>query len=129
VADAGATSKSILVVDDDPVVRHVWTETLTRSGYGVLPASHGREALAHLRAVVPDLIVLDLRMPEMSGSEFLKALVGTTVPVLVVSGFLDEHAEALRAIPFNVVGHLAKPVALADLARAVAAALAPAARS
>jgi CheY-like chemotaxis protein len=84
--------------------------------------------LAHLRRVMPDLIVLDLQMPEMAGPEVLRRLAGTTIPVLVVSGFLKAHAAALQAHPLTVVGQLEKPVAPAELVRAVAAALASSAR-
>ena len=86
-------------------------------------ARDGREALARMRTLVPHLIVLDLRMPEMSGSEFLRALVGTTIPVIIVAGFLAEYAEALSGTQFNVVARLEKPVAPAELVCAVVAAL------
>jgi CheY-like chemotaxis protein len=46
-------------------------------------------------------------MPEMSGPEFLKALRDTTIPVLIVSGYLAEYAESLRETQLNVVGRLA----------------------
>jgi DNA-binding response OmpR family regulator len=118
------TLPSILIVDDNPVVGEVFTEALTRAGYRPASARTGREALALMRAVVPDLIVLDLRMPEMSGPELLRALLGTTIPVLVVSGFLSEYGEALRGVQVNVVDRLEKPVAPAELVRAVEAALA-----
>src|SRR5262245_26992973 len=118
------TVQPILVLDDDPELRALWIETLTGAGHVVLAGSHGGEGLAHLQRLVPDLIVLDLQMPEMTGIEVLRRLVGTDIPVLVVSGFLDTQAAALQAYPFNIVGRLEKPVAPAELVRAVAAALA-----
>ena len=82
-----------LVADDDPMhIREVWTATLTRAGYRVGAASTGREALAVVRDVVPDLVVLDLRMPGMRRDEFLRALLGTSIPVLVVSSFVEDYA-------------------------------------
>jgi CheY-like chemotaxis protein len=120
---------SILIVDDNPVIREIFTEALTGAGYRAATARTGREAFALLRAVAPDLILLDLRMPEMSGPEFLKALLGTTIRVLIVSGYLEEYAEALRETQLNVVGRLAKPVRPAELVRAVEATLAPPPRS
>jgi CheY-like chemotaxis protein len=119
-----ATPKWILVADDDPIIREIWTATLTRAGYRVGTASTGREALAFMRDVVPDLVVFDLRMPGMSGDEFLRALLGTSIPVLVVSSFVEDHARELRAGRFNVVGVLDKLVALDQFLRAVEAALA-----
>jgi two-component system KDP operon response regulator KdpE len=119
-----ATVPSILIVDDEPIIREVWTTTLTRAGYRVVPAGSGREALAVMRDVVPDLVVLDLRMPEMSGDEFLRALLGTSIPVLVVSSFVEDHARELRASRFNVVGVLDKLAGPAEFLRAVKTALA-----
>jgi len=123
--------KWILIADDDAGVRALLTDTLTRAGYRVVSASNGHEALDLMRAVVPDLIVLDLRMPEMSGPAFLKALKGspvlTRIPVLIVSGFLEDESPR-ASFGLNVVGRLPKPLRLADLLGAVRAALAPAAR-
>jgi CheY-like chemotaxis protein len=123
VVDIGATPQRILVLDDDPVIREVWTALLTRAGYAVVPVSTGREALRLMQNLVPDLVVLDLRMPEMSGDEFLRALLGTSVPVLVVSAFVAEHAKELRARGLNVVGVLDKLAPSAEFLRAVEAAI------
>ena len=71
-----AIPKWILVADDDAVVRDLWTLVLTRAGYRVLTARNGREALDLMRDVIPDLIILDLHMPEMDGPTFLKVLEG-----------------------------------------------------
>jgi CheY-like chemotaxis protein len=123
-----AARRWILVADDDKGIREFWSETLGRAGYRVLTAENGREALDLLRAVVPDLILLDLRMPEMSGPAFLKALEGSAVlpqiPVLIISGFLDDE-ETRNIGGLNIVGRLAKPLRSADLLSAVHAALIP----
>jgi CheY-like chemotaxis protein len=123
--------KWILVADDGDAIRELWTIALTGAGYRVLAARNGREALDLMRTVVPDLIILDLRMPEMDGPAFLKACEGSPVleriPVLIVSGFLE--VESLpESSGLNIVGRLPKPVRLADLLGAVRAALAPAGR-
>jgi CheY-like chemotaxis protein len=124
-------SKWILVADDDAGVGAVWRDALTGAGYRVVTARSGREALDLMRTVVPDLIVLDLRMPEMSGPAFLKVLEGSPVlqqiPVLIVSGYLEDESPR-ASLGLNIVGRLPKPVPLAKLVRAVRAALAPAAR-
>ena len=115
----------ILVVDDDPDVRELWADVLTDGGgYQVLTASNGRDALALMRAVIPDCIVLDLSMPVMSGPAFLQALhcsrAFRRIPVLVVSAFLEDAA-FLPKTGVRIVGHLAKPLLVADLLRAVSA--------
>jgi CheY-like chemotaxis protein len=122
--------KWILVADDDDAIRELWTLVLTRAGYRVLTARNGREALDLTRTVVPDLIILDLRMPEMSGAAFIQAFDGAPVleriPVLIISGFLDDDAPQ-STVWLNVVGRLPKPLLPAELLAAVRAGLAPSA--
>ena len=60
----------ILVVDDDPETRDLMDAVLTRSGYTVVTADNGREALDVLEQVRPDLIFLDIHMPVMDGEQF-----------------------------------------------------------
>jgi two-component system alkaline phosphatase synthesis response regulator PhoP len=65
-------AKSILLVDDDSGIRNKLKATLTQEGFRVLTALNGREAIFTAREEVPDLIILDLMMPEMSGFEFMR---------------------------------------------------------
>ena len=114
------------MADDDPFIRDLWSEALTRAGYRTLPATTGREAIELMRTVVPDLAILDLRMPGLTGGDVLEYLHDSAtlrrIPVLIISGFLeDEPAEAAAGL--NLVGRLAKPVSLAGLLEAVRAAL------
>ncbi len=78
-----------LVVEDDPAARDVMRRTLEQDGWQVSEATNGREGLRELARVVPDLILLDLMMPEMDGFAFVEALrknpVWAAVPVLVVT--------------------------------------------
>jgi CheY-like chemotaxis protein len=118
----------VLVAEDNPRVLELWEEALTEAGYRVLKARNGRDALTLMRAIVPHCIVLDLRMPEISGAELLTLIRGAPArqqtPIIVVSGFLDEHTEVLRTTRFNVVTQLQKPVTPTGIVSAVAAALA-----
>jgi CheY-like chemotaxis protein len=79
----------ILVVEDEAALRHTIRAALVASGHRVLEAETGLQALARLREGRPDLVVLDLQMPEMSGWEFLprfRAWPGCAdVPVIVTS--------------------------------------------
>ena len=81
--------KHVLIVDDDPEVRRWLERVLTAEGWQVSEAEHGREALARVRERRPDLILLDLLMPEMDGFEFLAELhaepAGPRIPVVVVT--------------------------------------------
>lgn len=64
----------ILIVDDNDVLRTALDEMLTRAGFVVLTAAHGREALKRMDYVTPDLIVSDITMPEMDGYAFFEAV-------------------------------------------------------
>jgi CheY-like chemotaxis protein len=82
---------SVLLVDDDADGREVIAQYLTRAGYRVQPAPNGRSALMSLVADVPDVVILDLMMPEMNGVEFLRVIRNylrwATLPVIVVTAY------------------------------------------
>lgn len=102
---------TVLVVDDDPFMRATTGTVLKSRGFEVLQAGNGREGLDLFRARRPDLLVVDLKMPVMSGLELLSLLsdVIERVPVLVISGEggLDEAIEALRLGAWD---YLVKPI-------------------
>jgi CheY-like chemotaxis protein len=79
----------VLVVEDDAPIRAMLADLLSDAGYGVIEASSGAEALSRLREQQPDLIVLDLMLPTMSGWEFLDRsrpeLDRLNLPVMIVS--------------------------------------------
>ena len=79
--------KRILIVDDDAHIGDMLEETLVREGYAVTRAYSGTEALLQLKQARPDLVLLDLMLPGLSGEEVLAKLEG--VPVIVVSAKLD----------------------------------------
>jgi CheY-like chemotaxis protein len=64
----------LLVVDDEPPVRDLFQGSLSTEGYEVRVAKDGFEALAQMRGALPDLILSDLKMPNMSGLEFLSVV-------------------------------------------------------
>ncbi len=86
----------ILVVDDDAAVRNAVAQTLLEGGYGVEGASGGNEALEAMRERAPDLVLLDLMMPEMSGWDVLAQMAEipqlASVPVLVLTA-LDQRRD------------------------------------
>lgn len=102
---------TILIVDDEAVIRDIFDKILTtNSNYSILTASNGKEALEICREDSPDLIFTDLKMPVMSGMEFLTELrkFNQTVPVVIVSahGEMEDVIEALRLGASN---YLMKP--------------------
>jgi CheY-like chemotaxis protein len=78
----GDDMSSILIADDEADAREVVSRMLARHGYAVRASRNGREALIAVATAVPDVIILDVRMPEMSGLEFLQ-LVEDLAAVLV----------------------------------------------
>jgi adenylate cyclase len=88
--------RHILLVDDDKENRRVMRDLVTREGFMVMEAGNGREALGQLANAVPDLILLDVLMPEMDGFEFIEALraepAWRSIPLVVVTAKdLSEH--------------------------------------
>jgi CheY-like chemotaxis protein len=88
-------SKRILVVDDEADVRTFLTAVLKKRGYETLTAADGREAFDIVRREVPDLVILDLMMPQQTGTDFFRRLAKDNdlchIPVIIVSGLAGRH--------------------------------------
>ena len=84
----GQLGKRVLLIDDDPLIRKLISGYLVAAGYVVRTAVDGLDALGKLRAGLPDLIISDLNMPRMSGSELLEVVRKRfpQIPVVVISG-------------------------------------------
>jgi CheY-like chemotaxis protein len=117
----------IVVADDDDAVRKVWTLALTRAGYRTIESRTGRGAVDFMGTLQPDLLILDLHMPDLSGDDVLahlrEAPVLRQIPVLIVSGFLADKAAGAE-LGLNIVGRLQKPQLPTALLEAVRTALA-----
>jgi DNA-binding response OmpR family regulator len=100
----------ILVVDDEPAIVTVVRERLERDGFAVRSAASGEEALAHIDADPPDLIVLDLMLPGIDGFEVLRRLRsrGGTVPVIVLTA-RDEDVDKIVGLELGADDYLVKP--------------------
>lgn len=109
----------VLIVDDEIAFRDVLAHVLRDEGYRVEVASNGVEALAHLRRERPALMLLDLVMPVMSGTDVLASMSSdpdlAPVPVLVVSG----APERVKVVAGKVAGVATKPVNLEALLQSV----------
>jgi DNA-binding response OmpR family regulator len=110
---------TILVADDDPDIRRLVAFTLRRRGHAVVEAATGDDALALARAHRPDLVVLDVMMPGLSGLDVASALASDAdlrhTPVVLVSakGQVSEVAAGLAA---GARAYVVKPFAPAELA-------------
>jgi DNA-binding response OmpR family regulator len=106
---------SVLVVDDDVDVRSLVSELLTRAGYSVSQAPNGREALRLLYDQRPDLIVLDVSMPELDGWATLERIRELSdVPVVMLSA-LDAELEKVRAFRGGADDYVTKPFGRQEL--------------
>jgi two-component system, cell cycle response regulator DivK len=121
----------ILLVEDNETIRHAFGILLEDHGYRVQGAADGAEALRMAAAEPPDLVLMDLGLPDMNGLEVtrrLKADVGTrdAVIVAITGRALETDQEACRAA--GCAGYLAKPINTADLLRTIPAYLGSAGR-
>ena len=84
----------ILVVDDDPALLEMYQARMMAEGYIVDTATDGQQALAHATATIPDVMLLDMRMPNVTGLEVLEILKTTKatkdIPVIVLSALGDD---------------------------------------
>lgn len=115
--------KKILVADDEMSIRLLYSEELKEEGYEVYMASNGREALEVVDKIPLDLVILDIKMPEMDGIEAANRLYNERpVPVILVSAFHDPGL-IHRAEADHVLGYLVKPIKQADLEPVIALAM------
>lgn len=112
--------KHILVVDDDVSIGDLLQEVLTQGGYRVSRAYSGTEALLAISAVKPDLVLLDLMLPGLSGEQVLPQLKG--IPVIVVSAKIDvDHKVDL--LMGGAADYITKPFETRELLARIAVAL------
>jgi DNA-binding response OmpR family regulator len=99
----------VLVVDDEPRILKFLEVKLKASGYGVLTANSGAEALEQVEAQEPDLVVLDVLMPKKDGFETLKELRAfSSVPVIILSA-KEADTDKIRGLELGADDYLAKP--------------------
>lgn len=116
--------KKILIVDDDRLVLAAFERGLRHSGYEVSTAESGPQALQACAETPPDLVLLDIRMPEMSGLEVAQRLRRETdVPFVFLSAY-DDIETLKQAAAHGALGYLVKPVGMPQVIAAIEAALA-----
>jgi DNA-binding response OmpR family regulator len=108
-------SISVLVVDDEPKLVDVVRMNLEVEGYRVLEATNGLEALDRLKADLPDLVLLDVMMPELDGFETLKRIREVShVPVIMLT-VRNEEADRIRGLEIGADDYLSKPYSPREL--------------
>ena len=113
----------ILIVDDEPQIRALLKATLTRSGYAVVEAGSAREATNALAIDKPDLVLLDLGLPDRDGLELIGALRGEAgIPLIVVSA-RENSEQKVAALDLGADDYVTKPFDTEELLARVRASL------
>ncbi len=117
------SSAKILVVDDEPQVRRVMKLTLTASGYTVVEARDGEEALQVFRTEKPDVVLLDVNMPVMDGiAACCEIRKGSSVPIIMLTVRSAERDKVL-ALDAGADDYVVKPFSMQELLARIRAAL------
>lgn len=118
-----ADQRRILVVDDEPDLVHAVRLYLEMEGYLVFAASNGYEALEKVREKLPDLVVLDVMMPEMDGFETLERIrEAHNVPVIMLT-VRGEEADKVRGLQLGADDYVTKPFSQRELLSRIQAVL------
>jgi two-component system KDP operon response regulator KdpE len=113
----------VLVVDDERAIRRFLRTSLTAHGYTVYEASSGQEALSAVVGDRPDLIILDLGLPDLNGIEVARQLrEWTRIPIIVLS-VREEEATKVAALDVGADDYLIKPFGIAELMARIRVAL------
>ena len=120
---SGTMPAKILIAEDEKDIRELVGFTLTFGGYRVVEASNGAEAVEKATGELPDLILLDVRMPKMTGYEACRTLKATKetrhIPVVFLSA-KGQEAEVKEGISLGAIAYILKPFAPNDLLEQVA---------
>lgn len=113
----------ILVVDDEPQIQRFLKPALTAAGYDVLEAMTGAEALKAAATTAPDLVILDLGLPDMDGKEVIANLRGwSQVPIIILSA-RDRESEKIAALDLGADDYIEKPFGIGELTARIRTAL------
>lgn len=113
----------ILVVDDEPQIQRFLKPSLTAAGYEVVEAATGAEALKAVATRAPDLVILDLGLPDMDGKEVIASLRGwSDIPVIILSA-RDREAEKIAALDLGADDYVEKPFGIGELTARIRTAL------
>ena len=119
-------AKRILVVEDNDLNRKLFCAVLTANGFAVEPVADGLDALGKAHAFVPNLVIMDIQLPNISGLDLIAQMKADAalraIPVLAVTAYAGKGDEE-RIREAGAEGYLAKPVSIGPFMRAVSALL------
>ena len=109
-------TKTILIIDDEPPIRRFLKPFLEAEGYAVVEAGSGREGLSLIAAREPDVILLDLGLPDLDGEEVLRAMPMWVRAKVIVLSVRSRERDKVTALDLGASDYLTKPFSLAELA-------------
>jgi two-component system KDP operon response regulator KdpE len=105
----------VLLIEDDPAILRFLRNTLRVQDYDVVEATNGRDGVALVRQAKPDLVILDLGLPDMDGMEVIREVrTQSQVPILVLSSRSDEHGKVM-ALDLGADDYVCKPFGVGEL--------------
>ena len=108
-------ARTILVVEDEPTLRETIVDALESEGFRAIPAADGREALTRFRAERPDLVLLDLMLPELSGIEITRIIRAESgVPIVMLTA-KDSELDKVVGLELGADDYVTKPFSLREL--------------
>jgi DNA-binding response OmpR family regulator len=108
-------ARTVLVVEDEPTLRETLAEALEAEGYRIVTAADGREALTRFRAERPDLVLLDLMLPELSGIEVCRIIRQESgVPIVMLTA-KDSELDKVVGLELGADDYVTKPFSLREL--------------
>jgi DNA-binding response OmpR family regulator len=113
--DPGQMVRTILVVDDEATLRETLVEALELEGFRAIPAADGREALAKFRSEHPDLVLLDLMLPELSGVEVCRVLRAESAVPIVMLTARDSEVDKVVGLELGADDYVTKPFSVREL--------------
>jgi two-component system, OmpR family, KDP operon response regulator KdpE len=114
---------TILLIEDEPEIRRFLRTTLPAHGFRLYEATTGRNGLIEARARNPDLILLDLGLPDIEGSEVIRRVRGWTVTPIIVLSARDQEQVKVAALDLGADDYVTKPFGVNELLARMRAAL------
>ena len=119
----GDMPRTILVVEDEPTLRETLAEALEADGFAVVQAADGRAALERFRAEEPDLVLLDLMLPELSGLEVTRHIrAESSVPIVMLTA-RDAELDKVVGLEMGADDYVTKPFSFRELSARIRAVL------
>ena len=115
--------KKILIVDDSPTERHVLNDMLTKAGYEVVASDNGEDAIQKAKSVQPDLILMDVVMPNLNGFQATRSITREPstkhIPVILVTT-KDQDTDRMWGLRQGAKAYITKPFSETELSELIA---------